>query len=142
MTFLSPALSFVNLLYTLCILLFVIASYPIKQIACCSTTVTTFSQHLTHHATPPLILHLHFLYPRPRAVPAAENFSATKLILVHLLSPFVALPFSAAASCLMFVWLYTEVLLGDTNDREGMEYKSFCLIKRRWEDFLLVALRA
>ena len=81
------------------------------------------------------------MYPKAHSVPSISDISAARLVVVLLLSPLVALPISAMAGCVVFLWLYTEILLGDKNDEGGMEYKSFLFVSQLWETFVLFSLR-
>jgi hypothetical protein len=131
--------SIFNALYTLLTLLFLFLSYPLNNLI--SPSCADFSDSVATSLSPPLAWHLKFIFPHPHPVPAPEEFSAAALVTVHLTSPLFAVPVGAMAAIVAFVWLYTEVLLGDKNDEAGCEYRSFLFVKQRWENFVLASLR-
>lgn len=63
------------------------------------------------------------------------------LILVHLFGPFLAIVLSIASLILVFIWIYTEVLLGEKNEGRGAEYRGVMFVKQRWENYILIALK-
>ncbi|KAF8539922.1 hypothetical protein BDD12DRAFT_72670 [Trichophaea hybrida] len=139
LTCLNPFISILNAVYTFLILLIVAISFPCKNLA--SSNCSTFAESIISYLSPQLVLHLRFLYPRPHPVPSSGDFGALRLVVVHLFSPIFAVPISAISVCVSFVWLYTEVLLGDKNEETGMEYRSFLFAKQRWESFVLASLK-
>ena len=126
-------------LYTLYTLLLLIISYPVQNLT--SSACPPFSTTVVSRLLPALKLHMRFLYRRRHPFPSPDEVGATGLVRVHVLSPLVAIPIAAAGASISFVWLYTEVLLGDKNDEKGMEYRSFLWVRQRWENFVLSSLK-
>lgn len=74
-------------------------------------------------------------------LPQRSDFSPARLVIVHAFGPVLALPLALTATILVFVWIYTEVVLGEKNDGRGAEYRGVVFVKRRWEEYVLVALK-
>ncbi|KAI5800024.1 hypothetical protein EDC01DRAFT_530637 [Geopyxis carbonaria] len=140
LTFVNPLLCLFNALYTLAILAVVAVSFPFKYLAS-SSSVTSFPQCVNSLVAPLLCIHLRFLHPSPPPKIPLESFGALRLVIVHLLSPLISIPLAIASGCVAFVWMYTEVILGETNDRKGMEYRSFLFVKHFWEEYALSSLK-
>lgn len=83
---------------------------------------------------------MRFIYPYS-TLPHPDDFDPARLILVHLFAPFLAAVIAVASWILVFVWIYTEVLLGEKNDGRGAEYQGVMFVKRRWEEYILIALK-
>jgi hypothetical protein len=128
-----------NCVYTLLTLVVLLFVHPVKTLVRASTA--SFAETLTSRLAPQLAWHLRFMYPCPHPVPAAGDLSAAKLVAVHLASPLLAVPVGAMATAVAFVWLYSEVLLGDKSEEAGCEYRSFLWVRQRWEGFVLAALK-
>lgn len=154
LTCLNPPLSIAIALYTVLILLFVTIFVPFQRLSSSTTTTTTataFSSAIRRYLTPPIRAHLRLLYSRHHDHPLGGDnqeekkgesvVDARRLVFVHLLAPLVAVPVSAMAATVVFAWFYTEILLGDTNEESGVEFRYFLFVTRRWEGFLLCALR-
>ncbi|KAH0614675.1 uncharacterized protein H6S33_000311 [Morchella sextelata] len=139
LAFINPFLCLVCSLYALLVLLAVLITYPIRSFFLPKTLAT-------HPPTPYLpqllLVHMRLIYPQPTStLPSPDDFDPVRLVLVHLFGPFLAGVVAAAGWVLVFVWIYTEVLLGEKNDGRGAEYRAVMFVKRKWEEWILVALK-
>lgn len=139
LAFINPFLCLVCSLYALLVLLAVLITYPIRSFFLPKTLAT-------HPSTPYLpqllLVHMRLIYPQPTStLPSPNDFDPVRLVLVHLFGPFLAGVVAAAGWVLVFVWIYTEVLLGEKNDGRGAEYRAVMFVKRKWEEWILVALK-
>lgn len=139
LAFINPFLCLVCSLYALLVLLAVLITYPIRSFFLPKTLAT-------HPSTPYLpqllLVHMRLIYPQPTStLPSPDDFDPVRLVLVHLFGPFLAGVVAAAGWVLVFVWIYTEVLLGEKNDGRGAEYRAVMFVKRKWEEWILVALK-
>lgn len=121
-------------------LLLWLTTYPIRYFLL--TPPSSSSSTITPGLAYLLLLHLRFLSPRRSTVlPQRSDFSPARLVLVHAFGPVLALPLALTATALVFVWIYTELVLGEKNDGRGAEYRGVVFVKRRWEEYVLVALK-
>ncbi|KAA8899217.1 hypothetical protein FN846DRAFT_990626 [Sphaerosporella brunnea] len=139
LTCLNPFFCIFNALYTLLTLFILSLSYPFKTLF--SSSCLDFSDALTSHLSSPLYWHPRFTYPHPHLIPRPDELSAGSLVVVHLVSPLLAVPVWTMAAAVALVWLYTEGLLRDKHDNDGCEYKSFLWVKQRWDKIMLASLK-
>lgn len=139
LAFINPFLCLVCSLYALLVLFAILITYPLRSFFLPKTSPTYPS---TLYLPQLLILHMRMIYPQPTStLPSPDDFDPIRLVLVHLFGPFLAGVAAAAGWVLVFVWIYTEVLLGEKNDGRGAEYRAVMFVKRKWEEWILVALK-
>lgn len=142
LAFINLSLCFLNALYATLVLLVWLITYPIRYFLLTpSSSASPSASPSTQGLAYLLLLHLRFISRRSTVLPLPADFSPARLVLVHLFGPFLALPLAVTACALVFVWIYTEVVLGEKNDGRGAEYRGVVFVKERWEEYVLVALK-
>lgn len=142
LAFVNPFFSFICTLYAILILLAVLVTYPVRSFL----LPKGYSYPTTSGLAYLLLLHLRFIYPQPTRsprsiLPLAEDIDPARLIVVHLFSPILAIALAAVSWILVFVWIYTEVLLGEKNKSTSAEYRGVMFVKERWENYIFIALK-
>lgn len=146
LAFINPFLCLLNSLYATFVLLVGLITYPIRYFLLPKDDSSSSSS--SSYTTTPglaylLLVHLRFIYPRSRhaILPLPEDFDPARLVMVHLLGPFLAMALAVTSSILVFIWIYTEVILGERNEGRSAEYRGVMFVKERWEEYILVALK-
>jgi hypothetical protein len=102
------------------------------------TTRPTLSSQLTTFLSPPLNLQLHLIYSHN----SATDYSPPLLVIIHLLSPLVAMGVAVAAWTAAFFWFFSAIL-GDPAGQDGHNdgRDSIMGVRNWWEKWLCRALR-
>ncbi|KAL0635728.1 hypothetical protein Q9L58_005261 [Maublancomyces gigas] len=142
LAFINPFLCLLNSLYATLVLLAGLITYPIRYFLLPKDHSYTTTPGLAYL----LLVHLRFVYPRSTRsrhsiLPLPEDFDPARLVIVHLFGPFLAMALAVTSSILVFIWIYTEVILGEKNESRSAEYRGVMFVKERWEEYLLIALK-
>lgn len=142
LAFINPFLCLLNSFYATLVLLAGLITYPIRYFLLPKDHSYTTTPGLAYL----LLVHLRFVYPRSTRsrhsiLPLPEDFDPARLVIVHLFGPFLAMALAVTSSILVFIWIYTEVILGEKNESRSAEYRGVMFVKERWEEYLLIALK-
>ncbi|KAJ4355896.1 uncharacterized protein N0V89_003921 [Didymosphaeria variabile] len=127
-------LSFLIMLWTMVALLISLLLQPFRLFSSRSALPT----HLTTFLAPPLNLQLHLVY----SFSASEHYSAPMLVVIHLLSPFIAVGVAIAAWTAACFWFFSAIL-GDPAGQDGHNdgKESILGVRNWWDRWLSRALR-
>jgi hypothetical protein len=127
-------LSVVITLWTMVALFVSLALAPLKF----CTTRPPLSAQLTTFLAPALNLQLHLVYSHN----SAQNYSASMLVVIHLLSPLIAFGVAIAAWTAAAFWFFSSIL-GDPGGHDGHNdgKESILGVRNWWERWLSRGLR-
>ncbi|KAF2135115.1 uncharacterized protein K452DRAFT_293462 [Aplosporella prunicola CBS 121167] len=97
-----------------------------------------YREQLVKFLGPPLNLQFRYIY----APPVSSMYNTPLLLMVHLLSPFVAMGIAFAAWISAAFWIYAAII-GDPGSRDGHNdgRESVLMVRSYWERWLLHAVR-
>ncbi|KAH0565225.1 hypothetical protein GP486_001386 [Trichoglossum hirsutum] len=132
----NPLLSLVLALYTSLILIFLILCLPLQI---CAPT-PTFVARVTGHLCPALRLHLALICSPVDGQP--DTCRPVHLVLLHLISPLLALGTAVCAWVAAVFWVYAA-MLGDPDGRGRRDdgRRAVLSVRRYWERILCWPLR-
>lgn len=98
----------------------------------------TFSEHTKYFLGSPLKMQLHNVY----TYPIYTNYNGAMLVMIHLLSPFVALGVGFMAWVAGCFWMFAAII-GDPGSKDGHNdgKESVLGVRAWWERWLCRALR-
>ncbi|KAF2090287.1 hypothetical protein K490DRAFT_54680 [Saccharata proteae CBS 121410] len=128
------AMSFLITLWTLLALVLAALLQPLRF---CSMR-PDYREQVVKFLAPPLKLQLRMVY----AHPLSTMYNTPLLVLVHLLSPFLAMGVALASWTAACFWIYA-LIIGDPGSRDGHNdgRESVLTVRSWWESWLLRALR-
>ncbi|KAF2236609.1 hypothetical protein EV356DRAFT_63008 [Viridothelium virens] len=128
------AVSFGIFCWTLLSLVLVIFMQPLRIF----TKLPSIIEQLSQHLAPLLQLQLRLIYSEP----PRNSYSVPRLLVVHLLSPFLSICVALATWTAALFWFFAAVIGNpDGDDRYNDGRAAVLAVRRWWEKWLIEALK-